>query len=75
MTDEKIEYSQEHLQTHIQAAGIIVHWLSDVDKLTVLCDNFKPGDKYTLEESRLTCQKCIERKQTNGRTNSKISRD
>jgi NTP pyrophosphatase (non-canonical NTP hydrolase) len=38
----------------------ITHWLSDVEKLTVLCLNRKDEEKYTLEEALLTCNDCID---------------
>jgi len=37
-----------------------IHWLADVEKLTVLCGNFREGDKFTLDEKILTCEECTQ---------------
>lgn len=36
----------------------LVHWLDDVEELTVLCRNKQTGDKFTLEEVLVTCDAC-----------------
>lgn len=44
----------------------VTHYLlSDVEELTVLCNNFLPNDKYTLEDRLLTCTQCRVRRGAN----------